>query len=273
MNRALANLNFMTQKSIQELLDFTGKTVIVTGGAMGIGFGIVLRFLEAGANVVMADVAEAGRAKAEALSKEGKPIVYIKTDVSSEEEVSRLISETVSKFGGLDVLVNNAGIYPQKTVMEMDLALWEKIQAVNQRSVFLCSREAAKVMIQKGKGNIVNIASIDALHPSMVGLAAYDTSKHGVWGFTKNFALEVSTKGIRVNAVAPGGIATEGVAAMTGGSTQQLKASMKEFSEKIPMGRFGEPDDIAMATLFCASDASSYMTGEIIVVDGGVLLK
>ncbi len=260
----------MAQKTIAQLFDFTGQTVIVTGGAMGIGHGIVLRFLEAGANVVIADMAEAGKEKAEKLSGEGKPVIFIKTDVSSEEEVKRMVAETVNKFGRLDVLVNNAGIYPQKTVMEMDLALWEKIQAVNQRSVFLCSREAAGVMAKKGKGNIVNIASIDALHPSMVGLAAYDTSKHGVWGFTKNFALEIAAKGIRVNAIAPGGISTEGVSVMMSGASSD---SLKQFAEKIPMGRFGEPDDIAMAVVFCASDASSYMTGEIIVVDGGVLLK
>ncbi len=237
---------------------------------MGIGYGIVLRFLEAGANVVIADLADEGERKTKDLLKDGKKVMFVKTDVSSEKDVKRLMFTTVEKFGGIDVLVNNAGIYPQKLVLEMDLAFWEKTQAVNERSVFLCSREAAKIMIKKGGGNIVNIASIDALHPSMVGLAAYDTSKHGVWGFTKNFALEVSSKGIRVNAIAPGGIATEGVAKTMGGAAE---AAIKEFAVKIPMGRFGEPDDIAMAVLFCASDASSYMTGAIVVVDGGVLLK
>lgn len=260
-------------KPIQELFNFTGKTVVVTGGSMGIGYGIVLRFAEAGANVVIADLAEAeGMKKVEALRKAGKQAIFVKADVSLEEDVKNLIIQTLKQFSRIDVFVNNAGIYPQKPVMEMDLALWEKIQAVNQRSVFLCSREAAKVMIGQGGGNIVNIASIDSLHPSMVGLAAYDTSKHGVWGFTKNFALEVAAKNIRVNAIAPGGIATEGVEKMMGGG-EQVKASIKAFGEKVPLGRFGEPDDIAMAALFCASDASSYMTGEILVIDGGVLLK
>ena len=248
----------MNNKTIQQLFDFTGKTVVVTGGAMGIGYGIVLRFLEAGANVVIADIdQEVGQQKVQAL---GKQAVFVKTDVSSEEEVRNLISKTLEHFSGLDVLVNNAGIYPQKPVLEMDLALWEKIQAVNLRSVFLCCREAAKTMIEKGGGNIINIGSIDSLHPSMVGLAAYDTSKHGVWGFTKNFALEVAGKGIRVNAIAPGGINTEGVAKMMGGG-EQVKSAIKQFAEKVPLGRFGEPDDIAMAALFCASEASAYMTG------------
>jgi 2-deoxy-D-gluconate 3-dehydrogenase len=260
-------------KTIQQLFNFLGKTVIVTGGSMGIGYGIVLRFLEAGANVVISDIDEVGKQKAEDLVKQGHKVIFVKTDVSSEQEVKNLVAETLKQFGSLDILVNNAGIYPQKPVLEMDLELWEKIQAVNQRSVFLCSREAAKVMIEKGKGNIVNIASIDSLHPSMVGLAAYDTSKHGVWGFTKNFALEVAGKGIRVNAIAPGGITTEGVTKMMGGESEQTKAAIKQFAERVPLGRFGEPDDIAMAAVFCASDASAYMTGEILVIDGGVLLK
>ena len=258
-------------KSIQQLFDFSGKTAVVTGGAMGIGYGIVLRLAEAGANVVIADVAEeAGARKAAELQKAGHKAVFVKTDVSSEADVKNLIDQTLKNFSGLDIFVNNAGIYPQKPVLEMDLALWEKIQAINLRSVFLCSREAAKIMTQKGGGNIINIASIDSLHPSMVGLAAYDTSKHGVWGFTKNFALEVAGKNIRVNAIAPGGINTEGVAAMNQGASAEM---VKEFAARVPLGRFGDPDDISTAALFCASDASSYMTGEIIVVDGGVLLK
>ncbi len=263
----------MQNKSIAELFNFARKTAVVTGGAMGIGYGIVLRFLEAGANVVVADLDEkVGNEKSEVLKKDGKNVLFVKTDVSSEKEVKNLIAQTLDHFSGLDIFVNNAGIYPQKPVLEMDLALWEKIQAVNLRSVFLCCREAAKVMIKKGGGNIINIGSIDSLHPSMVGLAAYDTSKHGVWGFTKNFALEVAGKGIRVNAIAPGGINTEGVAKIMGGG-EQVKSVIKQFAEKVPLGRFGEPDDIAMAALFCASEASAYMTGEIIVIDGGVLLK
>jgi 2-deoxy-D-gluconate 3-dehydrogenase len=261
----------MSHRSIHEIYDLNNKTAIVTGGAMGIGFGIVKRLLEAGANVVIADMNEQiGSQKAKEL---GEKTVFIKTDVSSEQDVKNLISQTLAQFGSIDILVNNAGIYPQKKVLEMDVAFWDKIQAVNERSVFLCCREAAKVMMEMGvKGSIINIGSIDSLHPSMVGLAAYDTSKHGVWGFSKNFALEVANSGIRINVIAPGGIATEGVAASMGGS-DQMKASVGEFASRVPLGRMGEPDDIATAALFLASDASSYMTGSIMVVDGGVLLK
>jgi len=260
----------MTQKTIPELFDLSGKTAIVTGGAMGIGYGIVQRLAEAGANVVIADLDEkTGKERAKTLGGKG---MFVKTDVSAETDVKHLVDETVKKFGKLDVMVNNAGIFPQKKVTEMDVALWDKIQAVNMRGVFLGCREAARAMTQQG-GIIVNIASIDARHPSMVGLAAYDASKHGVWGFTKNFALEVAKQGIRVNAIAPGGIATEGVAKMSeGADKKQMAEQIKAFTAKIPLGRFGEPDDIATTALFLSSDASTYMTGAMVIVDGGVLL-
>ncbi|HLC45143.1 MAG TPA: SDR family oxidoreductase [Patescibacteria group bacterium] len=260
----------MTQKSIAKLFDLTGKTAIVTGGAVGIGYGIARRLAEAGANVVIADLAEAeGQAKAKAL---GDKALFVRCDVSSEADIKKLVEAAVNKFGGLDIMVNNAGIYPQKLVMDMDVAYWDKIQAVNMRGVFIGCREAARAMMKRAGGIIVNIASIDSLHPSMVGLAAYDASKHGVWGFTKNFALEMARKGIRVNAIAPGGVTTEGVK-QSMGSAAQTAAVIKAFEAKIPLGRMGEPDDIATVALFLASDASAYMTGEIVVVDGGVLLS
>lgn len=257
----------MSEKSIAELFDFSGKTVVVTGGSLGIGYGIVKRFAEAGANVVIADVnAEAGEKKVADIVASGKKALFVKTDVSSEEEVKNLIEKTVSEFGSVEVLVNNAGIYPGSTVLDMELSLWEKIQAINLRGVFLCSREAGKVMKGKG-GSIINVASVDALHPSSVGLAAYDASKHGVWGFTKNFALEMSPHNVRVNALAPGGVTTEGTGAMSDGSVDAAA-----FTAKIPMKRFAQPDEMATVVLFLASDAASYMTGSIVVADGGVLL-
>lgn len=246
----------MKEKSIAQLFDLKGKTAIVTGGAMGIGFGIVRRLAEAGANVVIADL------------EEKRGYFFIKTDVSSEKDVKNLIQRTIKKFGSLDIMVNNAGIFPSKPVMDMDLEFWEKTIHVNLRSIFLCCREAARVM--KNGASIINIGSIDSLHPSMTGLAAYDASKHGLWGFTKNFALEMAPK-IRVNVIAPGGINTEGVANMMKGA--DMKQVIKDFAARVPLGRFGEPDDIAKAALFLAGDASSYMTGSIVVVDGGVLLR
>lgn len=263
----------MSQKSIKELFDLSGKTAIVTGGAKGIGYGIVQRLLEAGANVVISDMDDAiGEKKAKALSKK---CAFIHTDVSNESDVKNLVKKAIEKFGKLDIFVNNAGIFPGAPVLDMKLELWEKIQAVNLRGVFLCSREAGKVMAKQGSGVMVNIASIDALHPSQVGLASYDASKHGVWGFTKNFALEMASKNVRVNAIAPGSIATEGVEEMTKGAVKAGNSGGQinpEFTAHVPMKRMGVPDDIAKAALFLASDASCYMTGTITVVDGGYLL-
>lgn len=267
----------MIQKSIAEIFNLSGKTAIVTGGAMGIGYGIVKRLLEARAKVMIADLAhDVAEKKIKELGGQSYQVDFVRSDVSEEKDMKHLVEKTVKKFGSLDIMVNNAGIFPSKSVMEMDVKFWDKIQEVNMRGVFLGCREAAKVMIAKRGGSIINIASIDALHPSMVGLAAYDASKHGVWGFTKNLALELGKKNIRVNAVAPGGIATEGVAEMNkpqpGTDAAAVQESIKAFTAKIPMGRFGEPDEIALVVLFLASDAASYITGSLIVADGGALL-
>lgn len=266
----------MKDKKINVQFDFKGKSVIVTGGSMGIGYGIVRRFAEAGANVVIADISDIGAKKAAAVAKEfNVNVVFMKTDISSEAEVKKLIKETEKKFGGIDIMVNNAGIYPITPVLTMDTAIWEKTQAINLRGTFLCCREAGLVMQKKQQGSIINIASVDALHPSMVGLAAYDASKHGIWGFTKNFALEVAKDHIRVNAIAPGGIRTEGVEQMSQGQT--LAAANPKAPAvapmAVPMKRMGEPDEIATVTLFLASDAASYMTGAMVVVDGGLLIR
>ena len=262
---------------LSQLIDLTGKTALVTGGAMGIGFGIAYRLAEAGANVVIADInEEVGAASVAQLQEHGFKATFIKTDVALAGDVQRATDFVVQTYGGIDILVNNAGIYPFFPVMEMSPSDFEKILAVNLKSVFLFTKAAGAEMIKRGRGGkIINITSIDALHPSFAGLAVYDASKHGLWGFTKNFALEVAKQNIRCNAIAPGGISTEGVEAMTKGAIKAgatMDESIKAFTAKIPMGRFGEPDDIATVALFLASDAAAYMTGEIVVVDGGVLL-
>jgi 2-deoxy-D-gluconate 3-dehydrogenase len=175
--------------------------------------------------------------------------------------------------GTLDVLVNNAGIYPFAPVLGMTEADWDKVIDVNLKGTFLCAQAAAKQMVAQGTGGvIVNIASIDAYHPSSVGLAHYDASKGGVVMFTRNLALELGPHGIRVMAIAPGGIATEGTRAnMVPGV--DIEALMKGFLARIPLGRMGVPDDIGRVALFLASDAAAYMTGSTVFVDGGVLLS
>lgn len=262
-------------KALSELLNLTGKTAIVTGGAKGIGQGISYRLAEAGAKVLVADLDEvAAQTTVKDFTDKGWTAVTAKVDVSNEEDVKRMVATCKDQFGSVDILVNNAGIYPPVPVAQMTEEQFEKVMHVNLRSVFLTTKYVAEIMKFQGGGKIINITSIDALHPSMVGLAHYDASKHGEWGFTKNSALELAEHKIWVNAIAPGGIATPGVAAMSqGASAEQMAASTKAFMAKIPMHRMGEPDEIGTVALFLASDMSAYMTGEQIVVDGGALLS
>jgi 2-deoxy-D-gluconate 3-dehydrogenase len=260
------------------MLKLSGKTAIVTGGAVGIGYGIAYRLAEAGANVVIANRTEAeGLRAAGELSSKGWNVRAITTDVSVEESVKRMVNETVKNYATVDILVNNAGVYPEIPLQQMSLLDFEKVIAINLQGVFLCTKYVSEQMIKQGKGGrIINITSIDALHPSSVGLAHYDASKHGVWGFTKNVALELAPYKIWVNAIAPGGILTPGtkklqqsIPSSEGLDSQKI---LESFIEKIPMKRLGEPDDVGKVALFLASDMCSYMTGGQIIVDGGVLL-
>jgi 2-deoxy-D-gluconate 3-dehydrogenase len=266
-------------KNLNELLNLSGQTAIVTGGSRGIGLGIAHRLAEAGASVVIGALKdeEMQAAIAEISSKGGK-VKGVKVDVSKEDEVKNMVNFAVENFGSVDILVNNAGIFPAVPVAEMSKENFEKVIAVNLEGVFLCTKYAAEQMIKQGKGGkVINITSIDALHPSMVGLAHYDSSKHAVWGFTKNSALEFAPHKIWINAIAPGAIATPGVQEMQKPDVNQKAAdaakNIEAMLNKIPMKRMGEADDIGKVALFLASDMSSYMTGEQIVVDGGVLLS
>lgn len=261
-------------KTLNEVINLSGKSVIVTGGAKGIGYGIAYRLAEAGAKVLIADIDEAAVvAAAQEFKSRNWVAEPFAVDVSDEDQVKEMVLACKDKLGSLDILVNNAGIYPPVPVAQMTKDQFQKVMDINLRSCFLTTKFASEVMKQQGGGKIINITSIDALHPSMVGLAHYDASKHGMWGFTKNTALELAEHNIWVNAIAPGGITTPGVQAMSqGASAEQMEASNKLFLQKIPMHRFGEPDEIGTVALFLASDMSSYMTGSQIVVDGGVLL-
>lgn len=262
-------------KNVQDLLNLQGKAAIVTGAAKGIGKGIAYRLAEAGAKVLVADMdAAAAATTTQELVAKGWIAETCTVDVSDETQVQAMIAACKEKFGTVDILVNNAGIYPPEPVAHMSAEDFERVMHVNLRSVFLTTKHVAEIMKPQGGGKIINITSIDALHPSMIGLAHYDASKHGAWGFTKNSALELAEHKITVNAIAPGGITTPGVAAMSqGASAEQMAASTQAFMAKIPMHRMGEPDEIGMVALFLASDMASYMTGEQIVVDGGALLS
>jgi 2-deoxy-D-gluconate 3-dehydrogenase len=265
----------MTEKSIKQLFDFTGKVAVVTGGAMGIGKGIVTRLAEAGAVVVFTDLNEkVGKETVDELSARGYKVEFVKGDVSSVADAERVMQHAVDKYGGLDVLVNNAGIYPMSAIMDTTESLWDKVFAINVKGTFFHAQAAARKMIESGKGGaIVNLASIDAFHPTG-NLVHYDASKGAVVMMTKAMAWELGKHKIRVNAVAPGGIQTPG--ATGGGGASQLTAEQtakifEAFMARIPVGRWGAPDDIAKVVLFLASDAADYVTGEYIITDGGFL--
>ena len=254
--------------------DLTGKSAVVTGGAMGIGHGIVTRFVEAGANVVVADLdGEAAATVAKDTPGRGRAVAMT-VDIGADDAGETMVATCVDAFGSLDVLVNNAGIYPMAPMLQTAPELFDRVYRVNLRGVAFASKAAAARMIEQGGGGkIVNIASIDAFHPSMVGLAAYDASKGGVLMLTKALALEFGPHGIQVNGIAPGGITTEGSSAGLGGMTEeQLQAMTEEFVSHIPLRRMGVPDEIATVAVFLASRASDYMTGETVIVDGGRLL-
>ena len=263
-------------KSVAELLDLTGKTAIVTGGAAGIGQGISRRLAEAGASVLIADIdGEGATLAAKELSEAGYRAASTTADVGDEFDVRDVIDEAVRLFGGVDILVNNAGIYPNVPLAELEPGTFDQVVAVNLRGVYLFTKFASELMKKQGHGGrIINVTSIDALHPSMIGLAAYDATKHGVWGFTKNVAAELAPFGILVNAVAPGGVVTPGTQRMTGPAEgADAEALQAAFLAKIPMRRMGEPDEIGKVVLFLASDMASYMAGSQVVVDGGALLS
>lgn len=256
--------------------DLSDKAAIVTGGAMGIGFGIVNRFVEAGANVLVGDLdSELASSKCADLAGPGTA-ESISLDVTEATAGERLVDECVSRYGSVDILVNNAGIYPSTPMLETTRDMWQRVIDINLTGLAFVSKAVAGRMVEQGEGGkIINIASIDALHPSQVGLAAYDSSKGGVLMFTRSLALEMGPHGVNVNAIAPGGISTEGTAAPLEGSgmtEEQMQEMIAQFTAGIPMGRMGEPDDIAKVAVFLASSASDYMTGELVVVDGGALI-
>ncbi len=256
-----------------KLLNLSGKTAIVTGGSKGIGFGISFRLAEAGANVVIAGrkLDEAEKKAGELVAK-GYKVKAVAADVSCEDDVKNLVAKTVEFFSGVDILVNNAGIFPFAPLEKLTTELFDQVVAINLRGVFLCTKYVSEQMIKQGRGGkIINTTSIDALHPSSVGLSHYDASKHGVWGFTKNVALELAPHKIWVNAVAPGVVMTEGVVKSQGGMGEP--DNTKETPMEVPAKRMGVPDDIAKTVLFLVSDMATYITGSQIVVDGGYLLK
>jgi NAD(P)-dependent dehydrogenase (short-subunit alcohol dehydrogenase family) len=264
--------------------DLGGRTAAVTGGALGIGAGIAGALARAGATVVLIDRdLEAARATASSLcatverAAPGDAVHALRADVSVPEEIERAIERSAEVLGSLDVLVNNAGIYPTGTLQEVSPDLLDSVLRVNLWGTLFAARAAARVMAgQPGGGSIVNIGSLDGITPSMVGLAVYGASKGGVIALSKHLALELAPSRIRVNVIVPGAILTEGAAKMseTGSMTEEERQEMvAAFAARIPLGRLGEPGDLGGAAVFLASSASAYVTGAVLPVDGGLLLS
>jgi len=244
------------------------KTAVITGAGAGIGQAIAQLFARAGARVVVADVnGDAAENTAHAIRSAGGHALAVMADVSQEAAVAALMDRALEEFGSLDVLVNNAAIFPKKPFLEVDAAFWDRLHAVNLRGTFLCLREAIRRMQAQGRGgSIVNISSVSSLQAVVYHNATYNASKAGVNSLTKTTALEFAADGIRVNAVLPGGVATPG--AKAAGANIELKGPIMGPG-RIPLGKMGEAEDIAMAALFFASPASRLVTGQLLAVDGG----
>jgi 2-dehydro-3-deoxy-D-gluconate 5-dehydrogenase len=246
--------------------DLTGKVALVTGANTGIGQAIAVALAGAGA-----DVAVAGRSEpTETLSKIralGRKSCNIKADLSSIEPVSGVVAQTLDELGQLDILVNNAGIIRRDDLLNFSEEDWDAVMDTNLKTLFFLSQTAARHMADRGSGKIINIASLLTFQGG-IRVPSYAAAKSGVGGVTKAMANELAAKGVQVNAIAPGYIATNNTAALQADETRN-----RQILERIPTGRWGEPDDIAGAAVFLASSASDYVTGQILAVDGGWLAR
>jgi gluconate 5-dehydrogenase len=251
----------------RELFDLSGRVAIVTGGGKGIGRQMAEGLAELGADLVLC-ARKAGRCEAaaeELAAVHGVRALGLGCDVANQEEVQAVVDRTRSDFGRIDVLVNNAGTVWGAWPEDIPLEGWQKVVNVNLTGVFLCSQAAGRVMIEQRGGTIVNIASVAGLHgarPEIMNALPYHATKGGVIAFTRDLAWKWGRHGIRVNAIAPGWFPSDM-------SSFVLDRHGEELTQAIPLGRFGGPDDLKGAVAFLASDASAYVTGHTLVVDGG----
>jgi 3-oxoacyl-[acyl-carrier protein] reductase len=242
-----------------------GKNALVTGASKGIGRSVALRFADQGANVAFTYLSsvEQGQALEQELQSKGVKAKGFRSDASDFVQAEKLINDVVAEFGTLDVLVNNAGITMDNLLLRMTEEMWDKVIAVNLKSCFNTVKAVARPMMKQKGGSIINMTSVVGLKGN-AGQANYAASKAGIIGFTKSIALELGSRGIRSNAIAPGFIETE----MTGKLDEK---TVQSWRDAIPLKRGGRPEDVADACVFLASDMSTYISGQVIQVDGGML--
>ncbi len=247
-------------------MTLVGKVALVTGGSRGIGRAVALKLAENGADVAInyaGNTAAAEEVKA-AVEKLGRRAMLVQGSVADTDGVQAIVNQVVKELGRLDILINNAGITRDGLLMRMKEADWDAVLETNLKGVFNCSKAVMRTMMKQKSGRIVNMASVVG-EMGNAGQANYAAAKAGVIGFTKSLAKEVASRGITVNAVAPGFIATD----MTKVLTDDQKA---EMAKTIPLGRAGQPEDVANAVLFLVSDEAAYITGQVLNVDGGMVM-
>jgi NAD(P)-dependent dehydrogenase (short-subunit alcohol dehydrogenase family) len=265
----------VSSHSLSELVGLTERVAVVTGGARGIGFAIACRLAEAGANVAVADLDKVAAEQAAIHLGEtyGRKAIGAQVDVSDEHSVSELADRVVAELGGLQIWVNNAGIYPVTPLFDITEEQWDRVLGTNLKGTFFGAREAAKRMKERRvSGVIINLSSTVGYRATSNGWADYGAAKHGVRGLTKTLAVQLGQFGIRVLALAPTGTDTPGIR-RANTEAKALGVATEEAEQRAirPLGRDGVPDDIARVALFCASDLSILMTGSTLLVDGGTL--
>jgi len=250
-------------------MDLKNKVAIVTGARRGMGKADALAFAKNGAKVVVSDISqEECQQVVDEIERGGGEALAVKCDVSNEKEIEEMVKKTIKKFGRVDILVNNAGICQFKPFLEMTEEEWDRTIDINLKGYFLCARVCAKEMVKQKSGVIVNIASIvmGQIGKGMAGLAHYSAAKGGIAALTKTLALELAPHNIRVNTIAPGAVDTP----MVDSAMADPKA-LEQILAMIPLHRMGKPEEIANTVLFLSSEDSSYITGSVVVVDGGWL--
>ena len=247
-------------------MNFAGKTAVVTGGSRGIGRAVCLELAKGGANVVLcyAGNEAAAQETVAACEAAGAKALAVKCDVADAQQVKNLMDEAVKAFGRIDILVNNAGITRDGLLMMMKESDFDDVISANLRGTFLCMKAVSRTMMKQRYGRIVNLSSVVGLHGN-AGQVNYAASKAGVIGMTKSLAKELASRGVTVNAVAPGFIETDMTAAMP-------QAAKDAMMPTIPMQRLGAPEDVAKAVAFLASDEAAYVTGQVLAVDGGMAM-